>query len=256
MAAVLYAIRLSHPAEAARLMLERKGTDHRVKYIRAGLHPLVLRAAGFERGTTPALKLDGKRFQGSREIAGALDEIEARPPLFPADGEARARVKRAEEWGEREFQPVPRRFLRWGSRNLQSVRRWMGTEVDPTPLAGVAARLAMPATIPFARISGATDDAVRRDLEELPNLLKEVDELIASGAIGGLEPNAADYQIGTTARVLLAFDDLRPVVERTAAGELGMRIWPDFRYRVPPYLPPSWLEQVRVGYRMTFEPRD
>lgn len=225
-------------------MLERKGLDHEVKYLRAGLHPLVLRAAGFQRGTTPALKIDRRRLQGSCEIAAALDEIEPRPPLFPVNADARVRVKRAEEWGEREFQPVPRRFLRWGSRNLQSVRRWMGTEVDRVPAAGVMARLAMPVTIPFARISGATDEAVQTDLEQLPSLLERVDQLIESGTIGGSEPNAADYQIGTTARLLLAFDDLRPAIEGTPAGELGMRIWPDFRYRVPPFLPTPWLEHL------------
>ena len=44
---------LSHPSQAARLMLERKGIDHEVKELFPGGHPAQLRLAGFRRGTVP-----------------------------------------------------------------------------------------------------------------------------------------------------------------------------------------------------------
>src|SRR6201996_3179801 len=81
----LYVIPASHPATTAQLMLAFKG----IEYKRTDLMPVVakgaLRAVGFPRTTVPALKLDGERIQGSREIARALDRIQPDPPLFPAD---------------------------------------------------------------------------------------------------------------------------------------------------------------------------
>ncbi|MEX1142461.1 MAG: glutathione S-transferase N-terminal domain-containing protein [Thermoleophilaceae bacterium] len=89
MTATLYSLRLSHPAHAVGLMLERKGIDHEVRNLMAGFHPLLVHAAGFRGGTVPALKIDGRRIQRSREIAAALDEIQPEPALFPADLERR-----------------------------------------------------------------------------------------------------------------------------------------------------------------------
>lgn len=71
--------------------------------------------------------------------------------------------------------------------------------------------------------------------------------LIEAGAIGGAEPNAADFQIGTTARLLYAFDDLRPLLDGTPAGKLGLRIFPDFPYQVPAFLPKTWLQHSRAA---------
>jgi glutathione S-transferase len=228
-------------------MLERKGIDHEVKDLLTGSQPLLLRVLGFSRGTTPALRIDGQRIQGSREIAAALDEIKPAPALFPADPEARRAVLAAEEWGEREFQPVPRRLLRWGFRNMDELLRWEVVNelrrlgLRRIPASGVMARASLPLAAFFARVSGASDAAVRADLERLPALLKQVERLLDAGTIGGPEPNAADFQIGTTARLLYAFEDLRSTLEGTPAGDLGMRVLPDFSHRVPPFLPEAWL---------------
>ena len=81
----LYAIPPSHPSHAARLMLERKGIEHKVVNLAPGTHAAAVRALGFRRGTVPALKLEGRRVQGSRQIARALDEARAEPKLFPND---------------------------------------------------------------------------------------------------------------------------------------------------------------------------
>ena len=82
MQATLYVIPGSHPSMAARLMLERKG----IAYKRRDLIPIaskgMLKAARFPGITVPALKLDGRRIQGSREIARELDRIQPDPPLL------------------------------------------------------------------------------------------------------------------------------------------------------------------------------
>ena len=110
--AKLYVIPGSHPSRSAMLMLERKG----IPYKRVDLIPVVskgvLKAQRFDGITVPALKLDGRRVQGSREIARELDHVQPEPPLLPADPEKRIKVEEAESWGD-EFQQKPRRFTWW-----------------------------------------------------------------------------------------------------------------------------------------------
>ena len=67
---------------------------------------------GFPGVTVPALKLDGRKIQGSREIARELDRIQPEPALYPADPEKRGKVEEAEAWGD-EFQQKPRRMSWW-----------------------------------------------------------------------------------------------------------------------------------------------
>jgi glutathione S-transferase len=101
MPARIYAIGPSHPARACIAMLRHKRIPHRVVWLMPGLHPMLVRLAGFERHTVPALDLDGRAVQGSSEIARHLDEVTPDPPLFPADAAARAAVEEAERWGHR-----------------------------------------------------------------------------------------------------------------------------------------------------------
>src|SRR5438270_3708640 len=110
MRATIYVVPGSHPSMAGRLMLEHKGIAyHRVDLI-PGLHKPILRAFGFRDTTVPALRIDGRRIQGTLRISKALDELCPDPPLFPADPSARAAVEEAERWGEGQLQPVPRRL--------------------------------------------------------------------------------------------------------------------------------------------------
>jgi glutathione S-transferase len=220
-------------------MLERKGIEHEVVDLQAGFHPLQLRAAGFRGGTVPALKLDGRRVQGSRRISRALEQLRSDPPLFPAA--RRAAVEEAEAWGEHELQPVPRRLFRWAASHDGDLRRWLAEDVARLPAPGLMALGYAPLARVFARMAGASTARVRADIAELPGKLDRVDELIAAGTIGGAEPNAADFQIATTVRVLLAFDDLRDRVDGRPAGELAMRILPRFPGPIPRTLPAEWL---------------
>jgi glutathione S-transferase len=242
--AKLYTFVYSHPGHTARLMLERKGMDYELAELLPGMHPVQLRLARFRGRTVPALKLDGRRIQGSLEIARALEHAQPTPPLYPADPERRRAVEEAERWGEREFQEVPRRIFRWGVARRQDLRRAMGVEVG-MPLPGVLAAVNLPVAWAFARISRADDERVRADVAELPSNLDRVDALIADGVIGGEEPNAADFQIATTARMLLAFEDLRPAVEGRPAADLAMRHLPEYPGPTPPFLPEEWLAPLR-----------
>ncbi len=112
MATRLYVMPISNAAAAGAAMVAHKRIPHRLVRLMPGLHPALVRFAGFEDFTVPALELDGRKLQGSRRIARFLDEVQPEPPLFPADPEQRARVEQAERWGEQVFQPVPRRLFR------------------------------------------------------------------------------------------------------------------------------------------------
>src|SRR6266511_2447118 len=106
MRVILYWFPQSNPSQAVRLMLELKEIEFEPKSLIPGLHPLQVRAAGFRGRTVPALRLNGRRVQGSLEISRALEELQPEPPLFPEDPERRAAVEEAERWGEAVLQPV------------------------------------------------------------------------------------------------------------------------------------------------------
>ena len=80
----LYSMTISHPSQAARRMVEVKGVDYKLVTVTPMAQRAHLRAVGFRRGTVPAMKVDGKRVQGSRQIARALDERWPEPALFRA----------------------------------------------------------------------------------------------------------------------------------------------------------------------------
>ncbi len=247
MPARLYSLSLSHPGQAARLMLELKGIEHEVVDLQPGLHPISLRLAGFRGGTVPALRIDGRRLQGSRRISRALDEVRAEPRLFPSDPEARLAVEEAEAWGERELQPVPRRIFRWSATRSSRLRLWMARDVLGMPAPGLMSVVNAPLARLFAGMIGADDEQVRADVAGLPAMLDRVDALIAAGTIGGEEPNAADFQIGTSVRVLLAYEDLHPIVEGRPAEALARRLLPQYPEPIPSALPPAWLDAGAVA---------
>jgi glutathione S-transferase len=241
MPARLYSLSLSHPSHAARLMLERKGIENKVVNVPPGFHPLVVRAIGFSGPTVPALRIDGRRVQESRAISRFLDELTPEPPLFPADPQLRLAVEEAERWGDETLQPLPRRIIRWGCVRHQHLRRWISDEAG-LPAPGLGGWLSAPIARRMARVVGASDGAVRSDVAALPELLAHADALIEEGTIGrDDEPNAADFQIATTVRALLAFQDLKALVGGHPVGGLARRILPDYPDPIPSFLPRAWL---------------
>ena len=221
MRATLFGIPASHPSLAAQLMLEHKGIEYRRIDLIPATQRAILPAFGFARKTVPAIRLDGARIQGTKEIALALDALIPSPALFPADRERRREVLEAEAWGEEVLQPVPRRLV-WNAlrRDSSTLETYLeGARIGiPTP---IAARTAAPFTMASRRFNRATDEAAERDLAALPGMIDRVDELIERGVIGGAERNAADYQIATSVSLLLTMDDVRPLIEGRPAERLA-----------------------------------
>jgi len=241
MKATVYALPGSHPVKAALLMLDRKGIEWKRRELANVVDRPLLRALGFPGPTVPAIKIEGRKIQTSLAISRALDELVPEPPLFPADPDRRAAVEAAERWGDEVLQPVPRR-LSWNalSRDRAGLRSFIEGPIMGLP-PGLAAATAAPLVWGSAKVNKATDDAVRADLMSLPALIDQVDDLIANGVIGGAEPNAADFQIFASVRLLLCFDDLRALLDGRPAAEHALRVVPDFPGHVPPVFPVEWL---------------
>ena len=227
MRATLYAVHTSHPAHAARLMLEHKRIEHRVVNLVPGSHAAAVRVMGFRSGTVPALRLDGRRIQGTRDIARALDRTQPEPPLFPADPQKRISVEEAEWWCDDVLQRVPRRLGGWVFAHRAEMRARLVREAGlPAPrMLGLAG---WPLTWYFARKAGAGNTGVVRDtVAMLPGMLDHVDRLLEEGVIGGDQRNAADFQIGTSVRLLMTFADLQPALEGRPAARFASELMPD-----------------------------
>jgi glutathione S-transferase len=243
----LYVIPASHPSRTAAMMLDRKG----VEYKRVDLMPVIskaaLRALRFPGVTVPALRLDGERIQGTREIARALDRLRPEPPLLPADPKLRAEVEEAERWADDDLQSVARRILWNGMRRDRAPLRSYSTGARLGIPIGLAVKTAAPIVALSARFNEAEDEHVRQDLAVLPAMLKRADDWIEAGVLGGEPPNAADLQVATSVRLLMTLDDLRPAIEARPVGQLALRLDPDYPGRMPPVLPPEWLEPLAVA---------
>lgn len=248
MAVVLYRMAISHPSAAVRKMLELKRVEYELVEVVPLGQRLHLRLAGFRGGTVPALKLDGRKIQGSRAIAGALDERWPDPPLFPADAEFRARVQEAERWGEEELQPIPRRLFRFGVANVPELRRWV-LRRQRLPAPGLVGAVLQPAVAYYARTieadgRRASEAGVRADLAALPAMLARVDRLLADGTLTLDPPNAATLQILVTVRLLAGFEDLRDLVRAHVCAGPARKLFAKYNAKLPRFLDPAWLEPI------------
>ena len=237
----LYVIPGSHPSKAAELMLEHKGIPFKRVDLVTSMHRPALKLLGFEGKTVPAMKSDGRKVQGTREISRALDEIKPDPRLLTSDA-----VKEAERWGDEELQSIPRRLAWWALLHLSGKQR---TEAARLSLqgyrvglpVGVAARTVLPIAKVSAGYNHSTDENVRADLAAVPGKIDRVDALISEGVVGADQPNAADFQIGTSIRLMLAFEDLQPYIEGRPAANHARRIVPQYEAAFPKVFPAEWL---------------
>jgi glutathione S-transferase len=238
----LYVIHGSHPAAAVARALEMKGLEHEVVELLPPLHFAIQRVL-FGAPTVPAVRLEsGEKVSGSTAIMRRLEEIAPSPPLFPADPAARAEVERAEAWGDADWQAVVRRLL-WvafaraprAMPSYQEHARWR----LPAP---VVAAVAPVAILAERKMNDATEARAREDLPALPGHLDRIDAWLASGTLGGEQPNAADLQIATSTRLLLTIGDVRPLLAGRPCETHAMRLFAQWDGWVPAgAFPAEWL---------------
>lgn len=235
----LYGFAISNPANTARLMLAYKGVETKWVELPPGVHPLILKALGYRRGTVPALKLDGRKIEDSVELSHVLETLIPDPPLFPADPERRRAVEEAERWGEAELQMVPRRVFRWTFAHHNDARARLARDLG-FPLPALVGQLNAPIARSMAKCVDADLEHAQAILRELPATLDHVDRLIADGVMGDADaPNAADFQIAPSIRALAGFKDLLPLLAGRPCDALARRLLPSFpegRIDLPPEL--------------------
>jgi glutathione S-transferase len=236
----------SNSVMTGRLMLEHKGVAYETVKLPPGAHAFIMLALGFETMGVPALKIDGRRVQGTRWIARALDEEFPQRPLFPADPVQRKAVQDAERWGEG-FQNATRRiFYCAARRDRGTFTRVITAERGPAMRA--ALRVAAPLIIRLATgAHRASDDHGREDLELLAERLDQIDAWIAQGVLNGAALNAADFQIAPNLSALLFAEDLAPFVQGRPAAELARRAAPGYEGHVGRVIPEQWLAPLRAA---------
>jgi glutathione S-transferase len=240
MTARLYWFGLSPPSLAVRKMLELKGIEYDSVTVLVGMQRVHLRLAGFRGGTVPALRLNDRRIQGSRQIARALDQLRPEPALFPAEPHLRQRVEAAERWGDGELQNAPRVLLRWGLVHQLALRRWLAAQ-SPMPMSELTARTTGPVAWYYARVVGADEARARRVLAALPQMLDRADALLADGTLSSDPPNAATLQVLSSLRALDTFSDLHEMVTRHESAAAARALFPEFPGPIPRFIPESWM---------------
>ena len=227
MDAKLYVVNGSHPCATVERALQLKGIPYRIVEFPPPMHMAAMKLL-FGQRTVPGLKLDGEKISGSRAILHRLDALNPEPPLYPADPGQRASVEQAEAWGDDVLQGLVRRIL-WPTfkAHPEAMATFGGGKLPAIPvpvlklIAPVATRIEMKA-------NEASDAAYPADVRSLPDVLGKIDGWIADGVLGGEQPNAADLQIAPSVRLLMALADLRPLIENRPAGQLALRLFPDF----------------------------
>jgi glutathione S-transferase len=244
----LYVMPGSHPARAAELMLRHKG----IQYKRRDLPPVVSRflvskVLRFPGDRVPAMKIDGRKIQGTAGISHELDALRPDPPLYPADPQLRDRVEEARSWDDEYFQEIPRKIIWWAlkRRKADQASFLRGYRLGlPT---GLLVATSPPLLRAALRLNDSTDDVVRGQIAAIPAALDKIDAWIAEGVIGGAQPNAADFQIAASLRLLMSFADFEPVIEGRSAGELARRLAPDPPGQIGPVFPAEWLAPLQAG---------
>lgn len=246
MATRLFIVHGSHPSAAVKKALDLKRVEYKLFEFTPPTHALGMRVL-FGGRTVPGVRFDdGERVQGSLAIMQAVERRYPDPPLYPSDPEARGAVVEAERWGEATFQPVARRLI-WPAfeRRPEALHSFQqGSKLPALPLGAIKV-LAGPITKIERRMNDATDDAQRADLDALPGYLDKIDAWIADGVLDGERLNAADLQIGATVNLLLAIEDLRPLIEGRPAAALARRAYDPIPGRVPVgAIPAAWLPRT------------
>jgi glutathione S-transferase len=229
----------SHPCLSAELMLRYKGVEFTRFDLPNMTHKAILPLMRYRGSTVPVITLDGRRVSGTMRIARALEALVPQPPLFPA--EDRETIEGAEAWADAVLQDGVRQLARYA---VGKDREAMASFLSD-PLLGVPApvvRRAVPVLRPGVMLQMRTSEQTARGcLEALPAQLDRVDALLAEGVIGGERPNAADFQVAPSVRLMLTFDQLREPIDARPAGAFARRLVPDYPGRFREVFPSAWL---------------
>ena len=239
MRAKLVGVPGSHPCVSAELMLRHKGIEFTRLDLPNMSHKAMLPLLRYRGSTVPVMTFDGKRVSGTMRIARALEHFVPRPQLFPA--EDRATIEGAEAWADSVLQDGIRQMSRYSvSKDPDAMASFLTAPVLKIPASTM--RTILPVIKPVVLLQMRTKpETARACLAALPAQLDRVDALLAEGVIGGERPNAADFQIAPSVRLMMTFDQLRPHIEKRPAGVHALKLVPDYPGRFREVFPAQWL---------------
>lgn len=213
---VLHAVPFSHPCLAVKAVLDRHGLEYETVEMVSGQHGDAVEAVyGEGNRTVPGLLVDDEPVHGTTAIFEKLDELVDEADLYP--GAVAAAIREAERGIAEDLQTAGR-DLTFGALHFRPEA--LGTFAGAGPLDPAGTDFAIKLARGAWRYIGITAEKIAKELAELPEQLDIVDELIEGGVVGGDEPTAVDYQIGSSLHLLLQIGDVRPLIEGRPAAKL------------------------------------
>jgi len=181
----LWQIDISHYSEKVRWALEYKGIDHVRRTPLPGTHiPIALAMTRGEQMTFPVMRLDGRTIGDSTAIIAALEARYPETPLYPIDGEERARALELEEWFDEQLGPYTRFLAFHELINEPEIFTEVASRVVPGPLGRAKPLVGAYAQVFTSLRWGARDEAAAETARE--KIVTALDRLEAElGANGG-----------------------------------------------------------------------
>ena len=239
----------SNSVMTGRLMLDHKGVEYETVKLPPGAHAFIMLALGFDTMAVPALKIDGRRVQGTRWIARALDE---EFPTAPAVSGRRGRAQ--------------------GRRGRRALGRGL-PERDPAHL--LLRRAPRPHGVHSVMSAERGRCDARRDCGWPPPLIvrlatgahRATDEARPRGPRAAARAPGPDRRVDRAGRARRRASSTRRTsrsrveplraaarrgpraVRRTdaPAAELARRVAPDYAGHVGAVMPPEWLAPLRAA---------
>ncbi len=213
---VLHAVPFSHPCLAVSAVLDRHGLEYETVEMVSGTHAdEIERIYGEGNRTVPGLLIDDEPVHGTSAIFEKLDELVDDADLYP--GAVAAAIREAERGVAEDLQDAGR-VLAFGALHFRPES--LGTFAGAGALDPAGTDFAIKMVRGAWRYIGITAERLAAVLAALPEQLDIVDELIEGGAIGGDEPTALDYQLGSSLHLLLQIGDVRPLIAGRPAAAL------------------------------------
>jgi glutathione S-transferase len=186
----------------------------------------------------PGLTIGDERIHGSTSIFKRIEELAPEKPLYP-EGIA-DQVREAELWGDGDLQDFGRR-IPWGALYFRPEKLGRMNGVEELDAAGTDfAMKFIRATWKYHKVSSVQ---ITEDLDRLPGMIDEIEDMAERGLLDGEEPTAADLQIGSSIWVISTIADVKPVIEGSAASRVAERYFGEVPELVPTgAFPASWIK--------------
>ena len=237
----LHVVPFSHPCLAVSAALDRLGYEYEtVEFATGRQAEQVEEIYGEGRRTVPGLLVDGDPVHGTPAVFARLAELSPDAGLYPA---ALAEAIREAEPGLAEDVQMSARVLVFGAMHFRPES--MGTFAGVPQLDPGGVDFAIKSMRGAWRYLGIDAQRVHATLQELPGQLDAVDALLAAGVIGGEQPTAADFQLGSSLHLLVQVGDVRPLVEERPSARL-LELFEPGKGDVPAgAFPPGWVPAQR-----------